>query len=192
MPVQFLSGGGGGGTSDVRSTFAAPVLTTCSYVGSSGGSQVMAKWTIPANYFVNTDTLLLETFIKRLAGGSTQGTTCRAIVDIRLGTTGTISDTLLATTSPIIPSGTYTPETGSHIRAFIGVKTIGSGGTCIANLIGKSYFGGIGTSGFTNGGTKTIDTTSTLYLTICVSVSIGSSSYYVSLSPVGSSLIVGF
>ena len=193
MPVQFLSGGGG--TSDVRQIFGNPVLADCYFIGSSGGAgqpanQVAIKWTIPANYLQVNDCLCFATLIKRLAGGTTQGTTCFTTIQIRLGTTGTITDTLVAQLIPQIPFGTNTPEAAVFAKGLINVTSIGASGTCIANANGLSPYGSV--AGFTNGGSKTIDTTSTLYLTVCLSVIIGGNTYNVTLSPSGSALCVSF
>lgn len=193
MPVQFLSGGGG--TSDVRQTFGSPVLTDCYFIGSSGtggqpANQVAIKWTIPANYLQTNDCLCFTTLFKRLAGGITQGTTNYLTIQIRLGTTGTIADTLIVQAVSGAPTHTNTPEEAICTKGLIYITSAGSSGTCVANA-DTSFQGG--TAGFTNGGSKTIDTTATLYLTVCLNAFIGySNTYNVTWSPSGSALCVSF
>lgn len=186
MPVQFLSGGGGG-TSDVRESFAAPVLTDCPFTNTQSILSPV-KWTIPANYLQVNDTLCCSVFLDVLTGNTTSKIT-RAW--LRLGTTGSNTDTLLGQVDVYMANTANLPEPTTSLKGFINVKSTGSGGTCIGNITGIDSSGSFG-SGVVSNGLQTIDTSAVLYLTIWLQYVTGSSTSYATLSAVGSSICVSF
>lgn len=186
MPVQFLSGGGGG-TSDVRTTFADPVLNSCVFTPTST-TQLLSKWTIPANYFQVDDFLVLTLFAKSIGTAENRPIT----TNIRLGTTGTISDPTLVTISHnhnISP--TVFPENIVSYKANIGIQTIGSSGTALLHYLQSDGCTGYPTT-FTPLPPQTIDTTVPLYLSVFLTGNVFSSATTLTIAPVASSLIVGF
>lgn len=185
MPVQFLSGGGGG-TSDVRTTFADPVLNSCVFTTTST-TQLLSKWTVPANYFQVNDSLVLTLLAK--STGTAQNRPITA--NIRLGTTGTISDPTLVTISQnhnVAP--TVFLENTILYKANISVQTIGASGTAVLFLQADS------TSGFptifTQLSPQIIDTTVPLYLSMFLTGNVLTAGTTLTITPVASSLIVGF
>lgn len=188
MPVQFLSGGGGGGTSDVRTTFADPLLNSW-VLTTTSTTQLMARWTIPANYFLTNDSLILTSLLKTVTyTGASSG---RPITTtIRLGTTGTVSDaSLVSVVHTHGVSMTTFPESAVALKAAIGIHTIGSSGTASLHLhsagpTGMPVF-------FTPIAAQTINTTVPLYLSIFSTGNVLSGTT-MTIAPVAPSLIVGF
>lgn len=186
MPVQFLSGGGGG-TSDVRTTFADPVTNTCTYLAASS-TQLLSQFTIPANYLQANDSLVLTSIIKYLS--HTGATTSKSLtLNIRLGTTGTTSDPSLAQVVLSIGNPTTFLQSAVSFIGNLGVPTIGSSGSATLNL--KGYDQSVYPIAFTGGTAQTINTTSTLYLSIYGALAAGTGNT-LTIAPSGSSLIVSF
>lgn len=186
MPVQFLSGGGGG-TSDVRESFAAPVLTDCPFTNTQSILSPV-KWTIPANYLQVNDTLCCSIFLDMLTGNTTSKT---ARAWLRLGTTGSNTDALFGQIDVGICNSASLPEPTTFLKGFINVKSTGSGGTGIGNLTGINSSGTFG-AGQTASGLQTIDTSAVLYLTIWLQYVTGGATNYATIAAVGSSICVSF
>lgn len=186
MPVQFLSGGGG--TSDVRTTFAAPVYNTGVFPVSTTTTQLLNTFTIPANYFQVNDCLSFTTLIKKIT--STGITSNKAITfTTRMGTTGTISDTIVGTTTPNFVENANITEFCFNITGYANIKTIGSSGTCFTsfhtgNALADQVF-------FSNNGLKTIDTTVPLYITVYATITMNAGQS-ATFAPTASSISVGF
>jgi hypothetical protein len=185
MPVQFLSGGGGG-TSDVRTTFADPVRNSCVFTTTTSTTQLLSKWTIPANYFQVNDFLVLTILAKSTGTAENRSITA----NIRLGTTGTISDPTLVT---IAHNHNVAPlvflENIVSYKANIAVQTIGSSGTALLHLQSDDCTGYPAI--FTPLPPQTINTTVPLYLSVFLTGNVLSSTT-LTINPVASSLIVGF
>lgn len=186
MPVQFLSGGGGG-VSDVRDTFAAPVLTDCAFTYTQNTKSPI-KWTIPANYLQVNDSLCCSLILEMISGNT--AASINSIVYLRLGTTGSVTDALVAQANFYVSTSTNLPEPPVFLKGLINIKTTGTSGTCVANLSGVGAYGGFGANSV--GYSQTIDTSSVLYLTIWVMYNTGGSAKVATLSPVGSSICVSF
>lgn len=189
MPVQFLSGGGGGGgTSDVRTTFANPTSNTAVFPASAITTQVLNTFTIPANYLQVNDCLSFTSIIKKI---TTTGLTSSKSVtlNIRMGTTGTVSDTLIGTLATGILVYPAITEYCWNITGYVGIKTTGSSGTCFTYFQSENFI--LQRVGCTNNGLKTIDTTVPLYITVyaTISMSVGQSA---TLAPTSSAIAVGF
>lgn len=166
MPVRFL-GGGGGGSTDVRTIIAAPTLTTVTATTETP----TCVWAIPANYLLAKDGIFIS-----LVGTTTLATTTnKPIYRVRMGTTGTTADTLLFTTM-LDATALYTALTNkqSVLENLIYIPSIGSTGSCLScgKVLNTYATSDIFTQLTANNGTqqtnKTIDTTAILYISISV------------------------
>lgn len=128
MPVRFLGGGGGGGgggSTDVRTIIANPTLTTVTATTET----TTCVWTIPANYLLAKDAIYIN-----LIGSTALSTQAnKPIYRIRIGSTGTITDSLLFTT--ILEGAAAYPTTAAtvSIEQLIYFNSVGSSGNCVSN-----------------------------------------------------------
>lgn len=123
MPVQFI-GGSGGGSTDVRETFAAPVLNDA----LANTTTIVAQYQIPANYLTLNDMLNIKYIAQ--TGNANSGFTN---INFYIGNTGTLADTKI------------------NIEPFTGYYRIGvvSGTFNYLNIFLDShiYFTAVGSSG---------------------------------------------
>lgn len=163
MPVRFLGGGGGGGGStDVRTIIAAPTMTATSATTET----TTCVWTIPANYLLAKDAI----YINLMGTTALSAQANKPIYRIRIGSTGTISDSLLFST---ILEGTVYPAVAATvaIEQLIYFNSIGSSGDCVSNGRVDNYNSG---NSYTSSNipaqktTTTINTTATLYISVSV------------------------
>ena len=127
MPVQFIGGSSGGGTTDVRTTFAAPILNDA----LANTTTIVAQYQIPANYLTTNDTLSFK-----YTGQSGNNNSGRIVFYFYIGNTGTLADTKINTEQS--SNGPY--------------HWFGSASTAIYNyatlfLSGEVYFEAVGVSG---------------------------------------------
>lgn len=186
MPVQFLSGGGG--TSDVRTTFAAPTYNTGIFPVNVATTQLLNTFTIPANYFQVNDCLSFTTIIKKIA--STNILTNKPITfTIRMGTTGTASDTTIGRVSTAFIEYATVPEYCWNITGYANIKTTGASGTCFTSF--QTDNATLQQVGFDLHGLKTINTTVPLYITVYATITMGNGQS-ATLAPTASAISVGF
>lgn len=161
-PNSLITGGGGGGSTVSARTVAPPVLSTMTGTTES----IVTKWTIPANFLVAGDALKFSTF-----GLGVNNTSIACTVRIRVGTTGTTSDTeIWSDTYDLSPSSTTASMYSDHILYTNSVGTsgqLGVGGAIFVGVFGTS------TLNFTSS-YSTLDTTVPLYLSITFQPSSGS------------------
>lgn len=173
MPVRFLGGGGGGGGStDVRAIIADPTLTT---VAATTTETVTCVWQIPANHLLAKDSIFIS-----LAGITTLATTVinnTPIYKVRIGTTGTITDSLIDTIAPTFGSSNYRTKYSDVANAnvlfenLIYFNSIGASGTCrsAGRIDNKNNEANRTVSSVPDlKSNTTVDTTSLLYISITV------------------------
>lgn len=184
MPVQFLSGGGGGAPSEIRDVFAEPVLSN-----SIGGNieKIMVQYTIPANYLQVNNCLHLKVILKQLGTINTYSS-----MYLRFGTTGTVSDTIIfshdgggaANAGYLVPH----PTVPVLAEELIKIESIGTSGSCFTiGILENEVAVGHAKTGFTPA-SKTINTTVPLFL----SLSMTYSNTAQIIQPVATSLTVSF
>lgn len=164
MPVQFIGGSSGGGTTDVRTTFAAPILNDA----LANTTTIVAQYQIPANYLTINDMLNIK-YIAQF-GVSNSG---EVPFYLRIGTTGTISDTQL----PIVVAAPYNTIIASnygqiYLDASIYFFAVGTNGLVSAQMTGITKSGSTASSSASRPflgrcETKvTVDTTQPLYISL--------------------------
>lgn len=171
MPVRFLGGGGGGGgggSTDVRTIIADPTLTT---VAATTTETVTCLWQIPANHLLAKDSIFIS-----LAGITTLATNItnnKPTYKVRIGTTGTITDSLVFTTSPTLSASYFADVANASVllENLIYFSSIGTSGTCISS--GRVFNKNNESAKRANTApalktNTTIDTTSVLYISITV------------------------
>lgn len=163
MPVRFLGGGGGGGSTDVRTIIAAPTMTATSATTET----TTCVWTIPANYLLAKDAIYIN--LMGTTALSTQAN--KPIYRVRIGSTGTISDSLLFST--ILESALTYPTVAATvaIEQLIYFNSIGSGGDCVSNGRVDNYNSGITYTTSNISAIKpltTVNTTAPLYISVSV------------------------
>lgn len=169
MPVRFLGGGGGGGGStDVRAIIADPTLTT---VAATTTETVTCVWQIPANHLLAKDSIFIS--LAGITTLATNVTTNRPTYKVRIGTTGTITDSLVFTTSPTLSSTHFADVANASVllENLIYFSSIGTSGTCISsgrvfNKNNESFKRANTTPALKTN--TTIDTTSVLYISITI------------------------
>lgn len=126
MPVQFIGGSSGGGTTDVRTTFAAPILNGA----LANTTTIVAQYQIPANYLTTNDTLSFK-----YTGQSGNANSGKIYFYFYIGNTGTLADTKI-----------NTEQVSNASYVFFGT---GSGTYNYATLFlsGEVYFEAVGVSG---------------------------------------------
>jgi hypothetical protein len=155
-------GGGGGGSSTSARTVTPPVLSNMTGTTEA----VVTRWTIPANFLVAGDALKFSTF-----GLGVNNTSIACTVRIRVGTTGTTSDTVVwSDTYDLSPSSTTASMYSDHILYTNSIGTsgqLGVGGAIFVGVFGTS------TLNFTSS-YSTLDTTVPLYISITFQPASGS------------------
>ncbi len=153
-PNSLITGGGGGGSSTSARTVTPPVLSNMTGTTEA----VVTRWTIPANFLVAGDALKFSTF-----GLGVNNTSIACTVRIRVGTTGTTSDTVVwSDTYDLSPSSTTASMYSDHILYTNSIGTsgqLGVGGAIFVGVFGTS------TLNFTSS-YSTLDTTVPLYISI--------------------------
>ncbi len=126
-------GGGGGGSSTSARTVTPPVLSNMTGTTEA----VVTRWTIPANFLVAGDALKFSTF-----GLGVNNTSIACTVRIRVGTTGTTSDTVVwSDTYDLSPSSTTASMYSDHILYTNSIGTsgqLGVGGAIFVGVFGTS------------------------------------------------------
>lgn len=127
MPVQFIGGSSGGGTTDVRTTFADPVLNDA----LANTTTIVAQYQIPANY-LTTNELISIKYISQFGVSNT------GIVRfyIYIGSTGTLADTaLVLNTSDTIYNLLAASNYGQiYLSAYVYFYAIGTNGLASAKI----------------------------------------------------------
>lgn len=162
MPVQFI-GGSSGGTTDVRTTFAAPVLNDA----LANTTTIVAQYEIPANYLTTNDLLNIK-YIAQFSSGNS------GVVPINfyLGSTGTTSDTLITVDSVNIPVYRLAASNFGqvYLNASIYFYSVGASGLATARFDSttktSSTTGGISTTYGLNTNNATVNTTQKLYISL--------------------------
>lgn len=161
-PNSLITGGGGGGSSTSARTVTPPVLSNMTGTTEA----VVTRWTIPANFLVAGDALKFSTF-----GLGVNNTSIACTVRIRVGTTGTTSDTVVwSDTYDLSPSSTTASMYSDHILYTNSIGTsgqLGVGGAIFVGVFGTS------TLNFTSS-YSTLDTTVPLYISITFQPASGS------------------
>lgn len=161
-PNSLITGGGGGGSSTSARTVTPPVLSNMTGTTEA----VVTRWTIPANFLVAGDALKFSTF-----GLGVNNTSIACTVRIRVGTTGTTSDTVVwSDTYDLSPSSTTSSMYSDHILYTNSIGTsgqLGVGGAIFVGVFGTS------TLNFTSS-YSTLDTTVPLYISITFQPASGS------------------
>lgn len=169
MPVRFLGGGGGGGGStDVRTIIAAPTLTT---VPATTTETPTCVWAIPANHLLAKDGIFIS--LGGTASLRTDVSGNKPTYKVRIGTTGTIADSLVFTTSPTSSNINFSSIANASIllENLIYFPSVGASGTCISAGRVFNNNNEANDKAPTAPGIKTnttIDTTSILYISITV------------------------
>lgn len=153
----LIAAGSGGAVAGAHGSLTSPVSTS--------GTGDTAMFTSTA---WGTNTLVVGSTIKIRCGGVASATGTLQF-KVHLGTTGTISDTVVAT-SKITAAMAATQW--ADVDAIVTVRTNGSSGTCIGSFLGVSGPSLIPNS-TTAASTSAVDTTTTNYLTISCATSNG-------------------
>lgn len=164
MPVQFIGGSSGGGTTDVRTTFTAPILNDA----LANTTTIVAQYQIPANYLTINDMLNIK-YIAQF-GVSNSG---EVAFYLHIGATGTTADTQL----PIVVSAPYNTVIASNYGQFyldgsVYFFAVGINGLVSAQLTGLTKSGTSASASLTRpflGRTETkatVDTTQPLYISL--------------------------
>lgn len=133
MPVQFI-GGSGGGSTDVRTTFAAPILNDA----LANTTTIVAQYQIPANYLTTNDLINIKYIAQ--TGNSNSGFTN---INFYIGNTGTLADTKInldtaqstAYNRIGTPSGTFS-YMNVFLSSYIYFTAVGSSGLATARFNG--------------------------------------------------------
>lgn len=168
MPVQFIGGSSGGGTSDVRTTFIPPVLAPA----LANTTTIIAQHQIPANYLASSDMLSFK-YIGQ-SGNTNSG---KSFFYFYIGNTGTLSDTKInieqSSNSSVCFFGdaTYPYNYATlFLSGEIYFEAIGVTGLATARYHGNyNTTGGVGTSKILCGANlnkATVDTTQPLYISL--------------------------
>lgn len=172
MPVRFLGGGGGGGGSaDVRGTLPLPTLNT---VASLAGENVLTSWQIPANYLEAADCVYFNTTATTSGTGGFRASI--PVINVRIGTTGTISDPLLFRILNDTNNSAFKTPDYFIIEGIVNINNIGTSGFCYGGSLmdtgGNINAGAVylwGNSYVDAYSSVSINTTLPLYLTVTCS-----------------------
>lgn len=170
MPVQFI-GGSGGGSTDVRTTFAAPILNDA----LANTTTIVAQYQIPANYLTTNDLLNIKYIAQ--TGNANSGFTN---INFYIGNTGTLADTKI---------NVETTQAGAYYRiggvsgytfnymnifldSYIYFTAVGSNGLATARFSGHYKRETVASVAFDLKGIPlnfaTVDTTQPIYISLVV------------------------
>jgi hypothetical protein len=164
MPVQFI-GGSSGGTTDVRTTFADPVLNDA----LANTTTIVAKYQIPANYLTINDVLKIK-YIAQFGLANTGAVTFQFYI----GPTGTTADSLITLNTTDVT--VYRPTASSYGQFYLDSNfyfyAVGVNGLATMRFTGitKTSSSTGGNSSITGsaavGSNATVDTTQPLYISL--------------------------
>lgn len=161
MPVQFI-GGSSGGTTDVRTTFAAPVLNDA----LANTTTIVAQYEIPANYLTTNDLLNIK-----YIGQFSSGNSGFVPLNFYLGSTGTTADTLIAANTTIPGYRITASNYGQiYLNTHVYFYSVGASGLATGRIYGVTKTAPsanlINYIAVANTNNATVDTTQKLYISL--------------------------